>query len=88
VIDLCATPLPLPPGQPTPTERPARTTWTTYTVAAGDSYFSIAARFNVTQAAIAAANNLPTRDLGSPVIDPGAIYVGQVLQIPPSNWMP
>jgi LysM repeat protein len=71
-----------------PTERPARTTWSTYTVAAGDSYFSISARFNVTQAAIAAANNLPTRDLGSPVIDPSAIYVGQVLQIPPTNWMP
>jgi len=48
-------------------------TSTTHTVAAGENLFRISLRYNVSMAAIAAANNLTNVNL---------IYVGQVLTIP------
>jgi len=69
------TPTPLPtntlePGQLTETARPR----TTYTVAAGDTLFSIAANFNVDYQALADENGIPGPDYPVPV--------GQVLTIP------
>ncbi len=50
-----------------------------YTVRAGDTLFSIAARFNTTVAAISAANRLPPN---------GVLYVGWSLKIPAADAQP
>jgi LysM repeat protein len=70
-----ATP-PTPTATPSPTVTPVPPTpspATTYTVVAGDTLASIAARFGTTVAALQAANGIE---------DPNTINVGQVLVIP------
>jgi len=69
--------IPAPPPTTTTTTAPPPPTTThaptTYTVKAGDSLSSIAAKFGISQSVLAAANN---------ITDPNKIYVGQVLKIP------
>src|SRR5574341_904073 len=60
-------------GQPAPAGPATQPASGTYTVARGDTLASIARRFGVTWAALAAANNLA---------DPDHIFYGQVLVIP------
>jgi LysM repeat protein len=71
------TPSPSPTSPPTasPTTAPTATPSSTrrYTVKAGDTLSGIAARFNTTVKALAAANN---------IVDPRLIRIGQVLVIP------
>lgn len=67
-----ASPITPTPGEATPT--PAAGAPSTYTVQAGDTLSSIAARFKTTPMALQIANNLP---------NPNAIYPGMVLVIPP-----
>ena len=50
-----------------------------YTIRAGDTYFSLAMRFNTTVAAIMAAN---------PGVDPNRLQIGQVICIPGAPPMP
>jgi len=74
-----ATPEPLPPTQEPPpvVETPtAQSLGTTYVVQSGDTFASIAARFNVTIESLQAAN---------PQADSNSLQVGQVLFIPPSG---
>ena len=73
------TPVPAPEPTATPTELPATPTPATYTVQAGDSLSKIAEGFGVAVAALAAYNDID---------DPGKVYVGQILQIPPAEYIP
>lgn len=73
-----ATPTP-PPATTAPGATPAPGAATTYTVRAGDTLASIAARFGLTVDELAAANNIR---------DPNTIAVGQVLTIPKKGPTP
>ena len=66
------TPAPAPAPDPAPTQPPAGV----YTVQSGDTLFDIASRLGVTVADLAEYNNLT---------DPGQIFAGQELQIPPEG---
>jgi len=59
------------PGAPTPGQCPSGTT--PYIIRAGDTYYSLAQRFNTTVAAIIAAN---------PGVDPNRLMIGQQICIP------
>ncbi|MHB0877929.1 MAG: lamin tail domain-containing protein [Anaerolineae bacterium] len=61
--------------EPTATAAPP----TAYTVQSGDSLRAIATKLGVTAVALAAYNQ---------IADPGAVQVGQVLQIPPVGYIP
>jgi LysM repeat protein len=66
------TPAPSPPPAPAPTLPPAGV----YVVQSGDTLFDIASRLGVPVADLAAYNDLS---------DPGQIFAGQELQIPPEG---
>ncbi|MGQ9556206.1 MAG: thermonuclease family protein [Anaerolineae bacterium] len=68
-----------PAAPATPTALPASPTPTTYTLQPGDNLSGIAAKFGVTVEALAAYNDIH---------DPGKIFVGQVLEIPPADYVP
>ncbi len=70
------TQLRIPNGSNAPASVPSTTPSGYYTVRAGDTLFSIAARFGTTVAAISTANNLPSN---------GVLYVGWSLKIPSSR---
>ena len=65
------------PGAPTPGQCPAGTD--PYVVRAGDTFFSLARRFNTTVAAIIAAN---------PGVDPNRLVIGQTICIPRTGLPP
>jgi LysM repeat protein len=70
---IAPTPTPT-PVVPTPTQSPTPPVSTsTYTIQAGDTFSTIAAAFNVTLAAIEAAN---------PGVNPGSLQVGEVINLP------
>lgn len=60
-------------AEPEATQESSGTSAATYTVVRGDNLFRIALRFGTTTAALAAENG---------IVNPGLIYVGQVLRIP------
>ncbi len=62
---ICIPPRPVPPTCPAGTQP--------YTIQAGDTFFSIAQRYNVTVEALLRAN---------PTVNPNALYIGQVICIP------
>jgi LysM repeat protein len=70
------TPTPSPTATRTPTPRPAAAS---YVVQRGDTLYAIGRRFGVSHIEIARANN---------IINPGLIYVGQVLVIPAGGATP
>lgn len=67
------TPVPTPVPSPQPTEAPSAPTEQVYVVKRGDTLFSIARRYGVPLADLAAHNG---------IVNPNRIYAGQVLRIP------
>ncbi len=83
-VEESAVPTPVPPVEtpeatPVPTEPPAEPGVTTYTIQAGDTLYSLAARFGTTAEEIAALNGISLSAM---------LYVGQTLQLPGSATEP
>jgi LysM repeat protein len=66
-------PPPPPPPAPTPAPVQTQTSGSTYTIQAGDTFWSISIEFGTTVAALEAAN---------PSLDPNDLQIGEVISIP------
>src|SRR5258706_10482443 len=76
VITSPVPPSPLPPPIAVPPPSPTLTEGTEHTVIKGDSFFTLAKKYNVSSRAIAAAN---------PGVDSSRLKIGQKLKIPPGT---